>query len=108
MKREVLFLAFTIILFIGSANAALMFTDDYETGSFAPAQNGYSDYPRSNSGDGVPVNVSNDLSYSGTYSLKANFSDGRWAELGYTLGEYLEEFWAEYDLHIPASYFHND
>src|SRR3990172_5466169 len=108
MKRGWIFLLAFLVINLSFASAALMFIDDYETGSFAPAQNGYSDYPRSNSGDGVPVNVSNDLAYSGSYSLKANLSDGRWAELGYTFGEYLEEFWAEYYLHIPAEYFHND
>lgn len=86
------------------APAGVLFSDGFESGSFASSQNGIS------WGGGNSTSVSSQRAYNGRYSLRFTFESGRsgddaFAEQRIRLPQ-RNEYWFKYRLYIPSNYHH--
>jgi hypothetical protein len=91
-----------------ASNAAVIFSDNFDSGTFAMAQSsaGWIDM------GGVSV-INTTTAKSGSYAARFHFDGGSIdtdaaAELRFDIGSAKTELWIQYDIYIPSNYVHRD
>jgi hypothetical protein len=106
---KILFIAGSLAL-SQSANAEVLFEDDFESGTFGKTVVSASTSTTARWGDRPSVAVVQTRPKTGRYSAQfrfANDADGdAWSELRFDLGKLNTAVWMQYDLYIPANYQH--
>ena len=114
IARHAMTRAFIAICLLGHAQpaaTAILLQDDFETGDLSTPQTGTGSWAGTNFGSADRVQVSSTLARGGTYSLQFSFGGGAsgddaWAEQRFELGGQFGEVWIEYELYVPANYYH--